>query len=43
MNNFVFTDKEVNKFKNRHKGARQIKMVLEKEFGIKFNLKKYED
>lgn len=28
------------KFKNRHKGARQIKMVLENEFGIKFNLKK---
>lgn len=28
------------KFKNRHKGAKQIKMVLENEFGIKFNLKK---
>ncbi len=28
------------KFKNRHKGARQIKMVLENEFGINFNLKK---
>lgn len=28
------------KFKNRHKGARQIKMVLENEFDIKFNLKK---
>lgn len=31
---------EAYKFKNRYKGARQIKMVLENEFGIKFNLKK---
>jgi transposase InsO family protein len=27
-------------FKNRKKGARQIKMVLENEFGIKYNLKR---
>lgn len=27
-------------FKNRKKGARQIKMVLEGEFGIKYNLKR---
>ncbi|WP_286184115.1 IS3 family transposase [Clostridium sp. CCUG 7971] len=27
-------------FKNRKKGARQIKMVLESEFGIKYNLKR---
>lgn len=28
------------KFKNRKKGARQIKMVLEKQFGINYNLKR---
>ena len=28
------------KFKNRRKGSRQIKMVLENEFGLIFNLKK---
>ncbi len=27
-------------FKNRKKGARQIKMVLENEYGIKYNLKR---
>ncbi len=27
-------------FKKRKKGARQVKMVLENEFGIKYNLKK---
>ena len=31
---------EAYKFKNRHKGARQIKMTLEHEFGIIMNLKK---
>ena len=31
---------EAYKFKNRHKGARQIKMTLEREYGIIMNLKK---
>lgn len=31
---------ECYKFKNRHKGARAIKMVLFREYGITMNLKK---